>query len=162
MTLTTRRRDPSASSDLITAASALTSAQRLREAAPRVAEHWTQALHALSGSSYSVCPTEELRATRLQFIAACVQLLEADDTELLWQYVERLCQQRAAMNFPPSEITEAIMLFLESAEAVMGPEISDRWEWSHLMRDYRYCTRVAMKVFADMYLLHLEMAGNFI
>jgi len=118
---------------------------------------WVGMLQGLPHSNYSRRPMEELRSTCSECLRAYEALLGEGNTEPLWQFVERICCLRAAQQFPPSEITEAFMLFLEVAEDVLGPEIADRQEWAALMRELRRCTRRSLKAWVNAYMLHLEL-----
>jgi len=120
-------------------------------------ERWVLLLRDLQGSNYSLRPLEELYGTCGECLSAYEALLDTGDTEPLWQFIERVCRLRAALQFPPSEITEAFMLFLEAADETFGPKITDREAWSGLMRDLRRCTRQSLKAWVNAYLIQLEI-----
>ena len=138
---------------------AVPSALLLRLHHPALTDVWANALCSLEGSNYAVRPFEELRSTCAECLRAYEAFLERGDREPLWGFIERLCELRAPLHFPSAEITDAFMLFLDTADDVLGPQVTDRAQWDEIMRDYRHCTRASIKAFINAYWIHLEILG---
>ena len=131
---------------------------RLRHEALMI--RWARALHTLEGSSYALRPLEELHSTCGECLTAYEAYLSHGNTEPLWHFIERICHLRASLHFPPSEITEAFMLFLEVSSDVLGPDMKDRAAWDEMSTHLRRCTRLSLKSFVNTYLIHLELAHS--
>ncbi|MBW3624129.1 MAG: hypothetical protein KY468_12045 [Armatimonadetes bacterium] len=132
----------------------------LRKYRSKLVDHWAKAIKEQPGSSYASRPLEELRISCGECLDAYAMLLETGDSGPLWAFIERVSHFRAALHFPPSDVTEAFMILLESVEIVLGPAVGQGEAFIRLMRDLRGCTRTAVKGFVNTYLIHLELAHS--
>ena len=101
---------------------------------------------------------EELRGTCGECLTAFVAILRDDNAGPMWGFIERICQLRASLGFPPSEPAEALMIFLDVVDE-FSPDGVSRDEWCAQMRVYRGCVRKAMRALVNTYLMQLEMPG---
>ena len=141
-------------------ATTLETVSLLRKYHAPLADHWARSLKGQDGSAYVSRPLEEIRASCGECLRAYEALLESGDSGPLWAFIERVCAVRAAMHFPPSDVTEAFLLGPESVEAVLGPVVGPGESFIRLMRDLRGCTRTAVKSFVNTYLIHLDLAHS--
>jgi hypothetical protein len=133
-------------------------ASLLRSRHSELTERWALSLHTQAGSNYALRPLDEIREKCDGCLEAYEILLAQGDSGPLWGVMDQICRLRASLQFPPSEIADALMLFLDAADELLSAEVTDLQAWKGHIADLRQCTRAALKAFANSYWIHLELA----
>jgi hypothetical protein len=138
----------------------LEAAALIKENRLDLAEEWSRRIRSSESSSYSQLSFEILRKSCEECLQAFEAVLEREDTDPLWRFVDRICQERAELQFPPADVIEAFTYFMDAADDVVGPQASDLDSWREISAAWRGVLRKVIRSFVNSYWIHLEMAQN--